>query len=57
MNLEKFTQNLLAFANDNTKTISLKRNNYLTKEGQIERHIYLVQSGALRVIFLTEHEE
>lgn len=56
-NLQTFTKNLLAFANDNLKTISLKRNEYLTKEGQTERHIYLVESGALRVILLTEHEE
>ncbi|MFK7949332.1 MAG: Crp/Fnr family transcriptional regulator [Saprospiraceae bacterium] len=56
-NLEKFTKDLLAFAAENLKTISLKRNEYLTKEGQIERYIYLVQSGALRVILLTEHEE
>ena len=55
--LEKFTKELLTFGSKNLKTISLKRNDYLLKEGFVERYVYLVQSGALRVILLTEHEE
>lgn len=56
-NLEIFIQDLLSFASEKLKTVSLKRNDYLTKEGFVERYIYFVQSGALRVILLTEHEE
>lgn len=54
---EQFTAELLAFAQFDCQTIDLKRHEYLIKEGTIERHIYLVKEGALRVTFLTEHEE
>jgi CRP-like cAMP-binding protein len=55
--IENFTIELLAFAQSSIQTIDLKRNEYLIKEGQIEHHLYLVEDGALRVLFLTEHEE
>jgi CRP-like cAMP-binding protein len=55
--IETFTIELLAFAQSSIQTIDLKRNEYLIKEGQIEHHLYLVEDGALRVLFLTEHEE
>lgn len=55
--LETFIGDLLTFSNDSLQIIDLKRNDFLTKEGGIERHIYLVQNGAVRVFLLTEHEE
>jgi CRP-like cAMP-binding protein len=55
--LQVFTTELLAFAESSIQTIELKRNDFLIKEGQTERHVYLVELGALRVILLTEHEE
>ena len=38
-----------------TKVIS--RGQFLIKEGEIERNLYLVESGALRVFYLTEFDE
>jgi len=38
-----------------TKVIS--KGEFLIKEGEIERNLYLVESGALRAFFLTEFEE
>jgi CRP/FNR family transcriptional regulator, anaerobic regulatory protein len=55
--LQTFTADLLAFAEWSIQKIDLKRHEFLIKEGQVEHHIYLVKNGALRVIFLTEHEE
>ncbi len=36
---------------------TLKKNDYLLRPGMIEHHLYLVESGALRIIYLTEFEE
>lgn len=55
--MQTFITELLNFAKPFIKMIELKRNDFLIKEGMVEHHIYLVQKGALRVIFLTEHEE
>lgn len=40
-----------------TSTRIIERNDFVIKPGEIERHIYLVEEGALRVFFLTEFEE
>lgn len=40
-----------------TSTQIIERNDFVIKPGEIERHIYLVEEGALRVFFLTEFEE
>ena len=39
------------------KEISLERNEYLIREGEVEKYIYFVTSGALRAILLKEDEE
>ncbi len=38
-------------------TKQLKRHEFLIQEGQIEHHLYFVESGALRVFYQTEFEE
>lgn len=35
----------------------LSRGEFLIREGEVERNLYLVESGALRVFYLTEFEE
>ncbi|GJM33306.1 MAG: Crp/Fnr family transcriptional regulator [Saprospiraceae bacterium] len=35
----------------------VKKNEYLLRPGMVERNIYLVESGALRIVYLTEFEE
>lgn len=51
--INQLIQDTASFA----KVITLSRNDFLIKEGQIEHHLYLVQSGALRIFFLSETEE
>ena len=36
---------------------TIERNEFISKPGEIERQIYFVEDGALRVFFLTEFEE
>jgi len=38
-------------------TRTLSRNEYLTRIGEIENYMYFVESGALRVVYVTEFEE
>lgn len=37
--------------------VQLERNDYLIREGEIEKYIYFVQEGALRAYLITEEEE
>jgi len=39
------------------KKLRIARNEFLLQEGEIERNIYIIESGALRVFYLTEKEE
>jgi len=36
---------------------TLSKGDYLIREGEVEKHLYLVTEGALRVIYVTGHEE
>jgi len=56
-NLAAFVGELLVDQNEKVKRIEVKRHEYLTREGDIERHLYFVESGALRAIYLTAEEE
>lgn len=40
-----------------TKTIIVDRNEYLKVKGSIDRNVYFVESGSLRVFVLDEYEE
>jgi CRP-like cAMP-binding protein len=46
----------LAFHNIAGKKI-MGKGQFLVKEGEVEKNLYLVESGALRVFYLTEFEE
>ncbi|MGG9971703.1 Crp/Fnr family transcriptional regulator [Ferruginibacter sp. SUN002] len=52
-----FTEKLLnAFEQIGVKK-TIQKGDFLTKEGEIERNIYLIETGAVRVFYLSEHEE
>ncbi|MBC7652127.1 MAG: Crp/Fnr family transcriptional regulator [Deinococcales bacterium] len=54
---DNFTNKLIgAFNLHGTKKVVLKGTNILI-EGEIEKHIYLIESGAVRVYYLTELQE
>lgn len=55
--MNDFTAELLVFAASEIRTIELKRNTFLIKEGTIEQHVYIVKEGALRIFLQTELEE
>jgi len=40
-----------------TKSISIKRNDFLVKAGQIDKQLYLVKQGSFRVFHETENED
>jgi CRP-like cAMP-binding protein len=40
-----------------TKTITLERNEFLKVKGSIDRNVYYVESGSLRIFISDEYEE
>lgn len=52
--MDEVMQELLSFS---TKTLSLERNQLLSVEESIDRNIYFVESGSLRLFILNEGEE
>lgn len=55
--IAEFIRDLLADREGEIYMKALKRNEYLTRAGEIEKHIYWVESGALRAIYLSADEE
>lgn len=52
-----FTEKLLnSFNKDSIKKI-IQKGELLIKEGEIERNIYLIETGAVRLFYLSEYEE
>lgn len=52
-----FTQKLLhAFENAAIEKV-VQKGDYLLREGEIERHLYYIKSGAVRLFYLSEYEE
>lgn len=52
-----FTQKLLLFFDTNARKRVIQKGEFLIKEGDIERNLYLVESGAVRVFYLSEFDE
>lgn len=57
MDPNPFIRALLQFGGERIRSRTIARNEFLTKAGQVEKHIYWVDDGALRVIYLTAEEE
>ena len=56
-NNQDFAEKILtSFKETGVRTL-VGKGEYLTREGEVERNFYLVESGAVRVFYLTEHEE
>ena len=58
MNKEKgFAENLLAEIDTMSTERVVARGELIIREGEVERNIYFIESGAVRVFLLTEFEE
>lgn len=55
--IEGFLNDLLAYTHPSAKIIKLDRQDFLLQAGAIERYIYFVERGALRIVYLSEFEE
>lgn len=54
---EIFQKKLISLFHECGKTTTIGKGEFLIKAGQVEHHVHLVESGALRVFYLTEFEE
>ncbi len=52
-----FTEKLLQLFDDIGIKKTILKGEFLLKEGEIERYIYLIETGAVRVFYLSEYEE
>ena len=52
-----FTQKILQLFSTFGKEIELQKGDFLTREGDVENKLYLIQSGAIRVYYLSDFEE
>lgn len=52
-----FADRLLKAFTDIGETKVISKGHMLIREGEVERNIYLIESGAVRVFYLSEHEE
>lgn len=52
-----FQNKLISLFHERGKTTTIAKGDFLIRQGQIEQHVHLVESGALRVFYLTEFEE
>ncbi len=52
-----FNEKLFALINQKGSSKTLAKGAFLLKEGDIERNLYFIESGAVRVFYLTELEE
>jgi CRP/FNR family transcriptional regulator, anaerobic regulatory protein len=52
-----FTTKLFQTFNEVTAQRVLSKGEMLLREGEVERHIYYVESGAIRVFYLSEYDE
>jgi CRP/FNR family transcriptional regulator, anaerobic regulatory protein len=52
-----FIQKLVAFFQTDGMQKTLSKGDFLIREGEVEKHIYWIESGAVRAFYLTEFEE
>lgn len=55
--METFQKKLKAVFDSRGTKRSISKGQFLIREGEVEHNLYLVESGALRVFYLTEFEE
>ena len=54
---QRFQEKLKALFSERGKIKHISKGEFLIKEGEVEHNLYLVESGAVRVFYLTEFEE
>lgn len=54
---QNFQEKLKLLFDSRGKSKMISKGQFLIKEGEIEQNLYLVESGAVRVFYLTEFEE
>lgn len=52
-----FTAKLIQAIQEKATSKTVAKGNYLIKAGDIEQHLYFIETGAVRVFYLTEFEE
>lgn len=53
----QFTKTIIESICESNTVKTLSKGTFLLREGDIEKHVYFVESGALRIFYLTELEE
>jgi len=53
----EFTKKLISSFEKATEQKIISKGQFLIKEGEVEKHLYFVVSGAIRVFYLSEFEE
>ena len=51
---QAFLEKLITSLNNTAMQKVIAKGEFLLKEGEVERNLYLVQSGAVRVFYLSE---
>lgn len=54
---EDFVQRVLQMFDETEESQTLKRGDLLLREGQIEKHLYYIEEGAVKLYYLSEFEE
>lgn len=52
-----FIEKLISYAGTTVESKVIAKGHFLIKEGETERNFYLIESGAIRVFYLSEFEE
>jgi len=52
-----FLQNLVTNIREAGKERTISKGGFIIKEGEVEQHVYYIESGAVRVFLLSEFEE
>lgn len=53
----RFQEKLISLFDRSGKSTTLSKGQFVIKAGEVEHNLYLVESGAVRVFYLTEFEE
>ena len=54
---QNFIEKLLTASNEFADQKTIAKNQFLTREGQVEKNLFYIETGAVRVFRLTEFEE
>ncbi len=55
--MELFADRLVDAIKTNGVSKTFAKGDFITREGDVEKHLYYVETGAIRVFLLSEHEE